>query len=159
MKKLAIAVSIILGINICYAQSVWDEPVVTVAGKPMDIEVYRSPTCGCCSKWEAHIKQHGFNVQDNVIEDIQSIKDQYAVNRTLASCHTAVIGDYIIEGHVPANDIKAMLQAKSATRVLAVPGMVVGTPGMEMGEQKMPFKVMALDQEGRLEVYKAYNKY
>ncbi|WP_428355538.1 DUF411 domain-containing protein [Methyloprofundus sp.] len=161
MKKIVIALSIIyvVGINVSYAQSVWDKPVVAVDDKSMDIVVYRSPTCGCCSKWLAHLKKHGFNVQDNVLEDVQSIKDKYAINRQLASCHTAIIDGYIVEGHVPANDIKAMLQAKPDIKGLSVPGMVVGTPGMEMGNKHAPFKVVAFDKDGQAKVYKAYDKY
>ena len=161
MKKIVMAVIFTFGfsLNISHAQSVWDEPIVAVEDSSMDIVVYRSPTCGCCSKWLAHLKTHGFNVQDNVIEDVQKIKDQYGVSRSLASCHTALINGYIVEGHVPANDIKTMLRDKPEIKGLTVPGMVVGTPGMEMGGKKAPFRVLAFDKDGQTTVYKAYDNY
>ena len=161
MKKIVMAILVIstLGFNMCRAESVWDTPVIPMQDKPLDIVVYRSPTCGCCSKWLAHLKTHGFNVQDNVIEDVQKIKDKYGVNRALASCHTAIINGYIVEGHVPANDIKTMLRDKPDIKGLAVPGMVTGTPGMEMGGRRTPFRVVAFDKDGQVSVYKAYDKY
>lgn len=163
MKKITTVITIFimlgLSLNISHADSVWDKPVLVSEDSSMDIVVYRSPTCGCCSKWLAHLETHGFNVQDNVIEDIQKIKDQYGVKRTLASCHTAIINGYIVEGHVPANDIKTMLRDKPDIKGLTVPGMVVGTPGMEMGNKKVPFKVFAFDKDGQATLYKAYDKY
>ncbi len=159
--KIIIAIIFALGfsLNISHAQSVWDEPVVALESSSMDIVVYRSPTCGCCSQWLAHLKTHGFNVQDNVIEDVQKIKDQYGVHHSLASCHTAIIDGYIVEGHVPANDIKTMLRDKPDIKGLTVPGMVVGTPGMEMGSRKAPFRVLSFDKDGQTEIYKVYDKY
>ena len=159
MKKLLIAILLIYNINISYGQSVWDAPSETLTDTKMDIVVYRSPACGCCSKWIAHLKKHDFNVQDNVLEDMQSIKDKYGVSRSLASCHTAIINGYIVEGHVPAIDIKTMLKEKPKIKGLAVPGMVTGTPGMEMGGQKAPFKVIAFDKDGQMKLFKSYDKY
>ncbi|OQK15282.1 hypothetical protein AU255_17550 [Methyloprofundus sedimenti] len=164
MKKVAIAISIIcifgFKFNISHAESVWDEPTIIVQeGKRIEAVVYRSPTCGCCSKWLAHLKTHGFNVQDNVVEDIQQIKDKYGVSRSLSSCHTAIIDGYVVEGHVPANDIKTMLRDKPGIKGLTVPGMEVGTPGMEMGDKQAPFNVMAFDSDGQVKLYKAYDKY
>jgi len=162
MKKIIIVVTTALifsfGLNISYAQSVPSEPASSESSA-MDVVVYRSPTCGCCSKWVAHLKTQGFNVQDNVIEDIQKIKDQYSISGPLASCHTAVVNGYIVEGHVPATDIKTMLLEKPEISGLTVPGMVVGTPGMEMGDKKAPFKVIAFDKDGKTQIYKAYDKY
>ena len=145
--------------DISYAQSVWDTPSVALKDTNMDIVVYRSPTCGCCSKWLSHLKKHDFNVIDNVVNDMQSIKAKYGVKAELASCHTAIINGYVVEGHVPAGDIKSMLKNEENIKGLAVPGMVAGSPGMEMGEQKAPFKVIAFDAEGQMKTYKAYDKY
>lgn len=145
--------------DISYAQSVWDTPSVALKDTNMDIVVYRSPTCGCCSKWLAHLKKHDFNVIDSVVDDMQSIKAKYGVTPALASCHTAIINGYVVEGHVPAGDIKSMLKNEENIKGLAVPGMVAGSPGMEMGEQKAPFKVIAFDAEGQMKTYKAYDKY
>lgn len=155
-----ILVIFVLGFNLAYAQSVWDAPVVKqVDNAPVDIVVYRSPTCGCCGKWLAHLKQYNFKVQDNVLDDVQKIKDKYGVSRSLASCHTAIVNGYVVEGHVPASDIIAMLRDKPEIKGLTVPGMVVGTPGMEMGVKKAPFKVLAFDKGGQVKLYKAYDNY
>lgn len=161
MKKIVITIGVIcsLGFNYVHAESIWDEPGVALEGAPKEIVVYRSPSCGCCSKWLAHLRQHDFKVQDKVVDDVQQIKDKYGVSRSLASCHTAIIDGYIIEGHVPASDIKTMLRDRPAIKGLAVPGMVVGTPGMEMGRQKAPFKVIAFDKDGQVKLYKAYDNY
>lgn len=163
MKKVAIAISIICifgyKFNLSHAESVWADPVIAIEDNRIEAVVYRSPTCSCCSKWLAHLKTHGFNVQDNVVEDIQQIKDKYGVSRSIASCHTAIIDGYVVEGHVPANDIKTMLRDKPEIKGLTVPGMVVGTPGMEMGAKKTPFNVMAFDKDGQVKLYKAYDKY
>ncbi len=147
------------GSNYGYAQSAWDAPTGALKESKMDIVVYRSPTCGCCSKWLEHLKKHDFKVLDNVLDDVQSVKDKYAVSAALASCHTAIINGYVVEGHVPASDIKSMLQNKANIKGLAVPGMVTGSPGMEMGDRKAPFKVISFDKDGQLAIYKTYDKY
>lgn len=126
--------------------------------KPVDITVYRSPTCGCCGKWIEHMKQNNFNVKDVVTEDMQAIKDKYGVPKEMASCHTAVVDGYVVEGHVPANDIYKMLTDKPKVTGLAVPGMVTGSPGMEMGEAKPPYDVMSFDKDKHFQIFNSYNK-
>lgn len=125
-------------------------------GKPIDIVVHRSPTCTCCGKWLAHLKQNNFNVKDIVTGDVQVIKDKYGVTRELASCHTALVGGYVIEGHVPAEDIKTLLKTKPKVIGITVPGMVNGSPGMEMGAKKDPYKVLSFDSENRVKVFNSY---
>lgn len=125
-------------------------------GKPIDIVVYRSPTCMCCGKWLAHLKENNFNVKDIVTDDVQAIKDKYGVTQELASCHTAIVDGYVIEGHVPADDIKKLLKTKPKVVGLAVPGMVNGSPGMEMGDKKDPYKVMSFDHEKQVKVFNSY---
>ncbi|NOR80355.1 MAG: DUF411 domain-containing protein [Methyloprofundus sp.] len=159
MKKTVISILLIFNINIGYGQSVWDAPSSLLKDTKMDIVVYRSPTCGCCGEWLAHLKKHDFNVIDHVVEDVQSVKAKYGVGPALASCHTAIINGYVVEGHVPASDIKSMLKNKENIKGLAVPGMVAGSPGMEMGNRKAPFKVIAFDKEGQLKTYNTYDKY
>ncbi len=124
--------------------------------KPIDIVVYRSPTCMCCGKWLAHLKQNNFNVKDIVTDDVQAIKDKYGVTKELASCHTAIADGYVIEGHVPANDIKKLLKTKPKIVGIAVPGMVNGSPGMEMGDKKDPYKVVSFDHEKQVKVFNSY---
>lgn len=126
------------------------------AGKPIDIVVHRSPTCTCCGKWLAHLKENNFNVKDIVTDDVQGIKDKYGVTQELASCHTAIVDGYVIEGHVPANDIKTLLKTKPKVVGLAVPGMVNGSPGMEMGDTKDPYKVVSFDHQKQVKEFNSY---
>ncbi len=126
------------------------------AARPVDIVVYRSPTCTCCEKWLEHLKKNNFNVKDIVTDDIQSIKNKYGVPDAMASCHTAIVDGYVIEGHVPANDIMKLLKTKPKIVGIAVPGMPSGTPGMEMSGRKDSYKVMSFDKENHYEVFNSY---
>ena len=126
------------------------------AGKPVDIVVYRSPTCNCCGKWLEHLKKNNFNVKDIVTDDVQAIKDKYGVSKEMASCHTAIVEGYVIEGHVPANDIMKLLKTKPKIVGIAVPGMPSGTPGMEMGNRKDAYNVMSFDKENHYEIFNSY---
>jgi len=126
------------------------------AGKPVDIVVYRSPTCECCGKWLEHLKKNNFNVKDIVTDDVQAIKNKYGVSEAMASCHTAIVDGYVIEGHVPANDIIKLLKTKPKIVGIAVPGMPSGTPGMEMGDRKDAYNVMSFDKENHYEIFHSY---
>jgi hypothetical protein len=125
-------------------------------GKPVDIVVYRSPTCDCCGKWLEHLKKNNFNVKDIVTDDVQAIKNKYRVPEAMASCHTAIVDGYVIEGHVPANDIMKLLKNKPKIVGIAVPGMPSGTPGMEMGARKDAYNVMSFDKENHYEIFNSY---
>ncbi|MGD7034712.1 DUF411 domain-containing protein [Methylotuvimicrobium buryatense] len=127
-------------------------------GEVKDVVVYRSPSCGCCGKWVKHLKDNNFNVIDNIVHDVDSVKRKYGVPSELASCHTAIVGDYVIEGHVPAEDIEKLLSLKSDVSGIAVPGMPVGTPGMEMGDRKDAYKVIAFDKESRKQVFSVHEE-
>jgi hypothetical protein len=133
---------------------VWAQELA--AEKPIEIVVYRSPSCGCCGKWLEHLKQNNFNVKDIVTDDMQAIKDKYGVSKEMASCHTALVDGYVIEGHVPAADIKELLRIKPKVTGIAVPGMPSGTPGMEMGGRKDPYNVMSFDRENHYQVFKSH---
>ncbi len=124
--------------------------------KPIDIVVHRSPTCTCCGKWIDHLKQNNFKVQDIVTNDVQAVKDKYGITEQLASCHTAVVEGYAVEGHVPADDIKKMLTTKPKITGLSVPGMVTGSPGMEMGGKTDPYQVVSFDAEKHVEIVNSY---
>lgn len=121
------------------------------------ITVYRSPTCGCCGKWLQHLRDNQFSIEDIVTDDMQSVKQKYGVPAAMQSCHTAVIDGYVIEGHVPVRDIQRMLKVKPKIVGIAVPGMPVGTPGMEMGGRKDPYKVVSFDKEGKFEIFSQYS--
>ena len=138
--------------------SVWDQPSESYSGN-QNITVYRSPSCGCCGLWIEHLKKHGFQVTDIKIENLEATKQKYHLPAHLASCHTAIIDGYVIEGHIPAHDIKLFLKQKPKFAGLAVPGMPLGTPGMEAGERKQPFEILAFNQTGEIEVFKSYNSY
>jgi hypothetical protein len=125
-------------------------------GKFVDIVVYRSPTCECCGRWLEHLKKNNFNVKDIVTDDIQAVKNKYGVSEAMASCHTAIVDGYEVEGHVPANDIMKLLKTKPKIVGIAVPGMPGGTPGMEMGDRKDAYKVMSFDRENHYEIFNSY---
>lgn len=137
------------------AESVWDKIQENYAG-PLNIEVHHSPSCGCCKDWLAHLEKHGFNITSIETHDMNSVKQQHNLPAQVASCHTAFIDGYIIEGHVPADDIKRLLKQRPDARGLSVPQMPVGTPGMEMGQRKDPFIVVSFDEEGN---YQPFNQY
>jgi len=121
--------------------------------KPVDMVVYRSPSCSCCKKWVDHVKQNNFNIQDIVTDDVQAIKNKYGVPAEMASCHTAIVDGYVVEGHVPAGDIVTLLKTKPKVIGLSVPGMPKGTPGMEMGGTKDPYEVISFDRDKRFAVF------
>ena len=117
--------------------------------------VWKSPSCGCCGKWVEHVRAAGFEVQVNDIENMITIKQMAAVPNDLESCHTARVGGYTIEGHVPASDIIRLLEEKPEAHGLFVPGMPSGSPGMENGYQD-PYDVLLLDRDGQAEVFSSY---
>ena len=131
-----------------------EDQVKTV--EPIVIEVYRSPSCGCCSKWLVHLKENQFDVIDHVTNDVQAIKDKYGVPENMASCHTALVNGYVVEGHVPASDIKKLLNLKPAVIGISVPGMPSGTPGMEMGGRKDAYQVISFDKEKKYQIFSSY---
>jgi hypothetical protein len=116
--------------------------------------VYKSPSCGCCSKWVDHVKAAGFAVEVHDEEDMESIKDRLGVPSDLRSCHTALAEGYLIEGHVPAEDIKRLLAARPKLAGLAVPGMPASTPGMaKPGAPREPYTVVSFQKDGATQVY------
>ncbi len=106
------------------------------AESPIPITVFRSPTCGCCGQWIAHLKKNNFIVTDRLTENMQAIKDKYGVSNDIVSCHTALTGGYVIEGHVPADDIKTLLRNRPNVFGISVPNMPDDAPGMEQHAQQ-----------------------
>lgn len=120
-----------------------------------EITVFKDPACGCCGKWIEHLQAKGFQVNVRETPDadeLMALKIQHGITPALASCHTALVGGYVVEGHVPADVIERMLAEHPAIRGLAVPGMPVGSPGME-GPNPQRYDVLAYDQAGRTSVY------
>lgn len=122
------------------------------APPPPTITVYKSPTCGCCTKWIAHLRSAGFTVVAHDTDDLNGVQQAFGVPFRLGSCHTAKVGNYVIEGHVPADLIQKLLAEKSPVAGLAVPGMVTGSPGME-GPGAEAYDVVAWDRAGKTTVY------
>ncbi|AUB35864.1 Protein of unknown function DUF411 [Nostoc flagelliforme CCNUN1] len=122
----------------------------------LNATVYHSPDCNCCGGWIDHLKAQGFQITDFFTPDIETVKQKYNVPDNLSSCHTAIVNGYVIEGHVPADDIKRLLQEKPNVAGLSVPQMPVGTPGMEMGDRKDPFSVLSFDSKGSVAVFNEY---
>ena len=117
-----------------------------------DITVYKSPTCGCCSQWIAHLESSGFRVEAINLTDLSAVKREHGIRPAFTSCHTAVVDGYVIEGHVPARDIQRLLTDRPDVAGLAVPGMPVGSPGMD-GPNPQPYNVLTFDAEGNTSVY------
>ncbi len=122
-----------------------------------EIIVYPSPECSCCDGWMTHLKTYGFKLKDFTINDIEAIKQKYNVPSEWTSCHTAIVAEYIIEGHVPASDIQRLLREQpDGIDGLSVPQMPVGTPGMELGNHKDPFSVLAFSRTGKVALFNNY---
>lgn len=119
-----------------------------VDAAPGEIVVYKSPTCGCCKEWVAHLRDFGFKVSVNDKGDMDPVKAKYKVPYEMESCHTAVVDGYVLEGHVPALDIRRLLEKKPNVTGIAVPGMPIGSPGMEQGGQREPYKVLTFGGSG-----------
>ena len=112
------------------------------------VKVVRSPDCGCCGAWIDHLRESGFTVEETLSDDVDAFKNEHAVPQPLRSCHTALVEGYVIEGHVPAESIQKLLAERPQAIGLAVPGMPIGSPGMEMGEQTEPFEVILWNASG-----------
>ena len=129
------------------------------SGAKTVIQVYKSPTCGCCTSWVEHIRDSGFQAEviDVTDEALQQRKSKLGVGPRLASCHTAIVNGYVVEGHVPAADIKRMLSEKPAIIGIAAPGMPVGSPGMEVpGGRKDKYDVVAFSKGGATRVFASH---
>jgi len=117
-----------------------------------DITVYKNPQCGCCNKWISYLKKNNYNVIEKNTRDVLAEKKRLGVPEKLAACHTAVIDGYIVEGHVTDRDIKRLLLFRPKIKGIAVPGMPVGTPGME-GSIREPYSTMSFDKEGNIKTF------
>src|SRR5688500_13325285 len=124
------------------------------APKPIMLTVYKTPTCGCCAKWVEHMKQNGFTVHVTDMNDLSTVKAKHGVPSKAQSCHTGVVNGYVVEGHVPAADVKRMLKEKPAIAGLALPGMPMGSPGMERADNLVPaYQVLSFEKSGATRVY------
>jgi hypothetical protein len=121
---------------------------------PVTVEVFKTPTCGCCAKWVDQVRQSGFATKavDLPQADVTAVKMKHNVPRALHTCHTALVAGYVIEGHVPVADIQRLLKQRPAVSGLAVPGMPIGSPGME-GPHPQPYDVLTFDKQGKTTVF------
>jgi hypothetical protein len=131
-------------------------PAFAAGALPM-VEVYKNPSCGCCGAWVDHLKAAGFDVRVTMTEDTSPVRQKYGLPDRFGSCHTAVVAGYVVEGHVPAGDVKKLLAMKPVAVGIAVPGMPVGSPGMEMGSRKDSYQVLLVDKNGRERVFSSYS--
>ena len=122
------------------------------------ITVYKTKTCGCCGKWVEHLRANGFTVDVKEVEATDGVRRQFGVPEKLASCHTGVIAGYAIEGHVPAAEIHRLLKEKPKGKGISVPGMPLGSPGMEQGGQVQTYSVWLFDEKGDTKEYQKYPK-
>lgn len=130
----------------------------TSAAQAATYEMFRDPNCGCCKLWTDHVRDEGeVEVTETVTAEMVRVKQQYGVPQDLWGCHTLIVDGYVIEGHVPAEQIERLLREQpEGVRGIAVPGMPIGSPGMEMGDRKQPYEVIAYGEEGRF-VFARYN--
>jgi hypothetical protein len=122
------------------------------------VRVYKAPTCGCCGEWITHLREHGFTVEAIDTNEMMSIKAALGIEPAMGSCHTAEIGDFVVEGHVPAEAIADfMAEAPEGVIGITVPGMPVGSPGMEVeGRAADPYDVLQIADDGSTTVYRSY---
>jgi hypothetical protein len=120
----------------------------TAAAEGPELHVFKSPYCGCCVAWADHMREAGFSVKVTDLEDVAPAKAHFGVADGLQSCHTAVVDGYVIEGHVPAQDVKRLLAERPQATGLAVPGMPIGSPGMEQGDRHEPYEVVLFGKQG-----------
>lgn len=121
------------------------------------IHVYKNPDCGCCGEWVRHLEAAGFSVQVTEVLDTAQTRKKLGMPDKFGSCHSATADGYLLEGHVPAAEIKRLLVSRPKALGLAVPGMPAGSPGMEAGSRKDPFQVLLVDRSGGSSVFAQYN--
>ncbi len=141
-----------LGLALAGGKSLW----AAIAGSRPDptMTIYMSPTCGCCSKWVDHVKAAGFKTVVHEDQDMDTVKQSLGVPRDLRSCHTAQVDKYLIEGHVPAEDVRKLLAQKPKAAGLAAPGMPASSPGMAVaGAPHEPYDVLLFQRDGKSEVF------
>ena len=126
--------------------------VASTTNQPL-VLVHKSASCGCCAVWVEHMQSHGFPVKVENVDDLGAIKEKVGVPYGKGSCHTAEVGGYFIEGHVPAADVQRLLAEKPKAKGLTVPGMPIGSPGMEQGDRVDPYEVLLVHEDGSTSVY------
>ena len=144
--------ALIIVLALAFAAPAAHAPQKPAAGKP-HLLVYKSPTCGCCAKWVDYMQAHGFTAAVTNMPDVTPVKMAHKLPPRLASCHTTLIDGYVIEGHVPVEDVRRLLKERPANVAgLAAPGMPAGSPGMDVPGSP-PYDVLAFDRTGATRVF------
>jgi hypothetical protein len=153
-------VAIALGLAGCGRSEVTTSPLqplaAAAAAEQPQLVVYKNESCGCCKVWVEHMRQHGFTAQERNVDNMNPIKERVGVPYGMGSCHTAEIGGYFVEGHVPAEQVRRLLKEKPEAKGIAVAGMPIGSPGMEQGDMKQPYEVHLVHPDGTTSVYAKY---
>lgn len=136
------------------ACSAW--PVLAASPAKPRVEVWKSPTCGCCQGWVEHLQAAGFDVRVQEVDGPADVRERLGMPARFGSCHTARVQDYVLEGHVPAREIHRLLKERPQALGLAVPGMPVGSPGMEVGDRQDAYDVLLVTRQGGSTVYQRY---
>lgn len=170
IPTLAVAAALLLGVQACQeAESSGTPDAVSATSYAVPasfasavqeaptIQVYKAPTCGCCGGWVEHLREEGFDVETIDVNntDLVAVKQTRGVDTDLMSCHTAIVGDYVVEGHVPASDIARLLAERPDIAGLAVPGMPAGSPGMESASPE-PYEVLTFGGDGERRVWASH---
>ena len=129
-----------------------EAPAAASAQELPTVLVYKTPTCGCCNGWIEHLEQAGFTVDARDTRDLMTVKQDAGVPTQLSSCHTAIVDGYVVEGHIPAEHVKSLVADKPDVAGIAVPGMPIGSPGME-GANAQPYQVLSFTRGGEVAVY------
>lgn len=132
-------------------------PVVAAPAGP-EVQVFKSPSCGCCGSWVEHMRAAGFTVKVTEVDDTTVARKRLGLPDRYGSCHTATVGGYVLEGHVPAAEVKRLLASKPKAIGLAVPGMPPSAPGMDVPGRKDPYQVLLVDAAGQSTVFANYPK-
>lgn len=123
-----------------------------------EIHVFKSRSCSCCGAWVRHLRSADFGVEVTDVDNVAAERKRLGMPEQFGSCHTAMVDGYVLEGHVPAAEVRRLLASGTKAIGLAVPGMPVGSPGMEAGARKDPYDVLLIDQSGQASVYASYPK-
>ncbi len=143
---------IFLGVLLLMSTFVFSEEI-----KQSEITIYKSPYCACCTKWATHLTENGLSANEIKVDNVAQYKKQFGIPEELYSCHTGMVGGYVIEGHVPAEDVNRLLKEKPDIKGLALGGMPIGSPGMEMGDRKDRYDVIAIKKDGSTYVFSTHN--
>ncbi len=136
---------------------VLSHPLAALSASPREqITVWKTPNCGCCNDWVAHLRDNNFQVATRDVPDTAPIRRKLGLPAKFGSCHTAQLGGYVLEGHVPAVDVRRLLHEQPKAVGLAVPGMPVGSPGMEMGGARDTYDVLLVQADGTASIYRSY---